>query len=71
MYPRRLPGPWKIVERRDAYVVTDGLGQHIAYLYFDDERAGRQNLKGLSKWDAERIARAIIRVPALLQREDT
>jgi hypothetical protein len=63
MYPRRFPAPWKIEERRESYVVTDGHGQHIAYVCF--------GLKsGLSKEDAERIARAITIMPNFLLKRD-
>jgi hypothetical protein len=34
---RRFPAPWAIVENTESYVVMDGTGQPLAYLYFEDE----------------------------------
>ena len=68
-YPRRFPPPWKIEEHQEAYVVTDGLGQRLAYLYFENEAIRQGILKRLSKDDAWRIARAMTRIPALMQRD--
>jgi len=68
-YPRRFPPPWKIEEQQEAYVVTDGLGQRLAYLYFENEAIRQGILKRLSKDDAWRIARAITRIPGLMQRD--
>jgi hypothetical protein len=53
----------------EAYVVTDGLGQRLAYLYFEDESIRKGIMKRLSKDDAWRIARAISRIPALMRRD--
>jgi hypothetical protein len=69
MHPRRFPAPWKVEARRESYVVTDALGQHIAYVYFQDEAARQEVPVRLSKDDAQRIARAITQVSALLRRE--
>ena len=35
-YPCRFPPPWKVEELDESYVVTDGLGQRLAYLYFGE-----------------------------------
>jgi hypothetical protein len=69
VYPRRFPAPWKIEEHNESYVVTDGLGQRLAYLYFENESVRQGILNRLSKDDAWRIARAITRIPALMRRE--
>jgi hypothetical protein len=68
-YPRRFPAPWKVEELDESYVVVDGLGQRIAYLYFEDESIRQGIMKRLSKDDAWKIARAITRIPALMQRD--
>ncbi len=68
-YPRRFPAPWKIEENQESYVVVDGLGQHLAYLYFEDEAVRQGVLKRLSRDDAWKIARAITRIPALMRRD--
>ncbi len=68
-YPRRFPAPWKVEQGGESYVVVDAHGQHLAYLYFEDEPTRQRLMKRLSKDDAWRIARAITRIPALMQRD--
>ncbi len=68
-YPRRFPPPWKVEEHKESYIVADGLGQPLAYVYFEEESIRQDILKRLSKDDAWRIARAITRIPALLRRD--
>jgi len=68
-YPRRFPPPWKIEEQDESYVVVDGLGQKLAFLYFENEPTRQGILKRLSKDDAWKLARAITRIPALMQRD--
>jgi hypothetical protein len=69
VYPRRFPAPWRVEENAESFVVTDGLGQKLAFLYFEDEPQRRTSMKRLTKDDAWRIARAITRIPALMQRD--
>jgi hypothetical protein len=42
---RRFPPPWSVEELDACFAVTDGAGQKLAYVYFEDEPAGdrRQN----------------------------
>ena len=68
-YPRQFPPPWKVEEHEESYVVVDGLGQRLAYLYFEDESIRQGILGRLSRDDAWRIARPITRIPALLRRD--
>ena len=46
MNSRRFPPPWSLEELNDAcFVVIDGAGQKLAYVYFEEEpgrRAARQ-----------------------------
>lgn len=53
----------------DLAVCGDGLGQRLAYLYFEDEPVRQGISKRLTKDDAWRITRAITRIPALMQRD--
>jgi hypothetical protein len=68
-YPRRFPPPWKIEENTESFVVVDGRGQKLAYLYFEDEPQRQLSMKRLNKDEAWRIARAITRIPVLMQRD--
>ena len=66
MARRRFPPPWAIIENRESFVVVDGTGQPLAYLYFEDEPTRQRSMKRLSKDEARRIARGIARLPDLL-----
>jgi hypothetical protein len=63
---RRFPPPWALVENDDSYVVVDGTGQPLAYLYFEDEPIRQRTTRRLTRDEARRIARGITRLPALL-----
>jgi hypothetical protein len=65
---RRYPPPWKIEEGSESYVVTDATGQRLAYIYFENEPQRRSIMKRISRDDAWQLARAITRIPALLER---
>lgn len=65
---RRYPAPWKVEESRESYLVSDATGQALAYVYFEDEPTRQGITKRLSRDDAWQLARAITRIPALLQR---
>ncbi len=41
---RRFPPPWAIVENRESFIVVDGTGQALAYLYFEDENCTAANV---------------------------
>jgi hypothetical protein len=34
---RRFPPPWSVDELEACFVVNDGAGQKLAYVYFEDE----------------------------------
>lgn len=68
-YPRRFPPPWKVQELAESFVVVDGRGQQLAFLYYEDEPQRQMSTKRLNKDDAWRIARAITRIPGLMQRD--
>jgi len=54
--PRRFPPPWSIEERQESFVVTDANGQHVAYVYFEDESQRRLSMKRLTRDEAFLIA---------------
>lgn len=66
---RRYPPPWRVEEREESYIVTDATGQHLAFIYFEDEPQRQMIVKRISKDDAWQLARAITRIPALLSRD--
>jgi hypothetical protein len=66
---RRYPPPWRIEEHSESYVVLDANGQRLAFVYFEDEPQRRMSMKRIGKDDAWQLARAITRIPALLQRD--
>ena len=68
-YPRRFPPPWKIEENGESFAVVDGLGQKLAFVYFENESIRQGILKRLNKDEAWQIARAITRIPGLMQRD--
>ena len=62
---RRFPPPWAIVENRESYVVVDGTGQALAYLYFEDEPQRQMSMKRLSRDEAFLIAVNIAKLPSV------
>ena len=53
----------------DGNIVMDASGQRLAFIYFEDEPVRRSSMKRISKADAWQLARAIVRIPGLLQRD--
>jgi hypothetical protein len=66
---RRYPWPWRIEENTESYVVVDDNNQKLAYVYFEDEPIRQGILKRIGKGDAYQLARAISRIPRMLQRD--
>lgn len=66
---RRYPPPWKVEEGSESYVVTDAVGQKLAYVYFEEEPTRQRVTKRIGRDDAWQLARAITRIPMLLQRD--
>jgi hypothetical protein len=68
MTPRRFPPPWSIEELNDAcFVVKDGGGQKLAYVYYEEEPGRRSTAKMLTKDEARRIAANVAKLPKLLR----
>jgi hypothetical protein len=64
---RRFPPPRSVQELEACFVVRDGNGQQLAYVYFEDEPGRRSAAKLLSKDEARRIAASIAKLPELLK----
>ena len=67
---RRFPPPWKVEELEACFFVTDGAGQKLAFVYFEDELGRRSAAKVLTKDEARRIAVNVARLPDLLGKRD-
>jgi hypothetical protein len=61
--PRRFPPPWSVEELDACFVVTDSVGQKLAYVYFEEEPGRRSAAKLLTKDEARRIAVSIAKLP--------
>jgi hypothetical protein len=55
----RLTPPIRLRQLDEAFVIEDGAGQAVAYLYFDDDDARRRASKRLTKADALEAAKVI------------
>jgi hypothetical protein len=54
--PRRFPPPWSTEERQESFIVKDANGQHLAYVYFEDESQRRLSMKRLTRDEAYLLA---------------
>jgi hypothetical protein len=64
---RRFPPPWTVEETDACFIVKDGAGQSLAYVYFEEESGRRAAAKLLTRDEARRIAVNIAKLPGLLQ----
>ena len=62
---RRFPPPWSIEERQESFIVKDANGQHLAYIYFEDEPQQQMSMKRLSRDEAFLIAVNIAKLPSV------
>jgi len=69
MPPRRFTPPWSVEDIDAAFVVKDGSGQKLAYVYYEDEPGRRSAAKLLTKDEARRIAANIAKLSDLLRKE--
>ena len=66
MAGRRFPPPWTAEGTAACFIVRDGNGQALAYVYFEDEPGRRSAAKLLTRDEARRIAANIAKLPDLL-----
>ena len=63
MTNRRFPPPWSVEDIGAAFVVKDGGGQKLAYVFYEEEAGRRSSAKLLTKDEARRIAANVPLVP--------
>ena len=63
---RRSRPPLSVEDLASCFVVKDGGGQELAFIYYEDDPSRRSILKLLSHDEARQIAAAITKLPEVL-----
>ena len=64
---RPFSKPWKLVEHDEFFEVQDSADRTLAFVYFSDDPNRRNFMRRLSKDDARRMAKQIMRLPELVR----
>ena len=66
-HTRRFLSPWTVEDKNNAcFIIRDGNGQAVAYVYYEEEPGRRSAANPLTRDEARRIAANIAKLPSLL-----
>ncbi len=68
MTERQFTPPWSVQELEACFIVKDGTGQKLAFVYFEEEPGRRAAAKLLTRDEAHRIAVDFAKLPELLRK---